>query len=150
MPCALRTVYMFCRIRNTKLDLTVNNLFAKVAVLTYCLGAIAHIVVLVSGHPGDQMPIAIHWIVTLFAGYAGVGFILNIKRMSFKNFSDRFFYGLVLIHLITSAIIHAYSIIWSTNEWLTYFSNTYSYFAVVYFITFGYYSYRLDKRIRKM
>ncbi len=129
---------------------TLRNTFTKVAILTYCLGMLAHIVVLVTGRPGSEMPNVVHWAVTVLAGYSGWGFIVNLKRVPFVNFVDKVLYWLVLIHLLSSALIHAYSIIRNTNDWLTLFGYTYSYFAVAYFFIFGYYSFLLDKRLRKI
>ena len=130
------------------MKLIIRNTFTKVAVLTYFLGTCAHIAVLVTEQPGEQMPNIVHWIVTLLAGYAGLGFLMNIKRIPFRNLADKIVYWFVLIHLVSSALVHGYSIIWNTNDWLTVFSYSYSYFAVLYFFTFGFYSFILDKRIR--
>ena len=131
------------------MKLTLKYTFTKVAVLTYCMGACVHLTVLVTGQPGNQMPDIAHWLVTLLAGYAGIGFIVNIKKTPFKGLGDKVIYGLVLFHLMSSALVHAYSIIWHTNDWLSAFSYSYSYFALVYFVLFGYYSLRLDKRLNK-
>ena len=99
--------------------------------------------------PLDQMPNEAHGILTILAGYAGLGFILSIKKVDFRNLADKIVYGLILFHLSTSALLHAYSIIWDTNDWLKLFSPSYSYFAVIYFASFAYYSLKLDRRLKK-
>ncbi len=132
------------------MNLTLKNTFTKVAILTYCFGSCAHIAVLFLGLPGSQMPNVAHWLVTILAGYAGLGFIVYRKQMRFRKQIEKIVYWLILFHLISSAIMHAYSIIWNTNEWLTVFSYSYSYFAVVYFVIFGYYSFKWDKRLRNV
>ena len=131
------------------MKLTLRNTFAKIAILTYSLGTIGHIVAIIFNPPRDQMPAVAHGVVTILAGYAGIGFILFIKKVDFKNLPDKIIYGLILFHLSTSALIHAYSIIWDTNDWLTFFTPSYSYFAIIYFASFGYYSLKLDKRLNK-
>lgn len=131
------------------MKLTLRNTFAKIAVLIYCLGTIGHIMAIIFRPPLDQMPVVAHGIVTILAGYAGIGFIMFIKKIDFKNVPDKIIYGLVLFHLCTSALIHAYSIIWDTNEWFALFAPSYSYFAAIYFASFGYYSFKLDKRLNK-
>ena len=133
--------------RATIVGFTLKNTFAKVAVLTYGLGTFAHISALVTGRPGHLMPMVAHWAVVILAGYACWGYILFRNRIAFRNQSDKIVHWLILIHLATSALLHAYSLIWNTNEWLKVFSNTYSYIAVVYFIAFGYYSFLLDRRL---
>jgi len=129
--------------------MTLRNAFAKISTLTYCLGTIGHIMVIISKTPIDQMPNEAHGIVTILSGYAGLGFILNIREIDFKNSTDKILYGLIFFHLSMSALLHAYSIIWNTNEWLQIFGPSYSFFAVIYFASFAYYSLRLDRRLKK-
>jgi len=131
------------------MKLTLRNTFAKISILTYCLGTIGHIMAIIFRPPLDQMPDVAHGVVTILAGYASIGFILNIKKVDFKNLADKIVYGLILFHLSTSALLHAYSIIWDTNDWLKVFDPSYSYFAVIYFALFAYYSFKLDKRLKK-
>lgn len=132
------------------MNLTLKSTFTKVAILTYVLGTSVHIARLVLGQSGDQMPNIAHWIVTILTSFAGLGFFVYRKQIPFKNLFDKIVYWLILVHLISSALMHAYSIIWNTNEWLTVFSYSYSYFAVAYFVIFGYYSFKLDKRLRSI
>ena len=132
---------------NIKMNLTLKNTFAKIALLTYCLGTIGHIMTIVFRPPIDQMPTIAHGTVMVLAGYAALGFILNRKKMVFKNLADKFIYGLILFHLTMSALVHAYSIIFSTNEWLNVFNPSYNYLAIIYFASFAYYSFKLDKRL---
>jgi len=94
------------------------------------------------------MPTEAHWVVTILAGYAGLGFVLNIRNVEFISMADKIIYGLIIFHLGTSVIMHVYSIIGETNEWLNIFPSLYSYFALLYFASFGYYSYRLDRRLK--
>ena len=131
------------------MKLTLGNTFAKISILTYSLGTMGHIIAIIFKPPVDQMPVEAHGIVTILAGYAAIGFILFIKKVDFKNLVDKIIYGLILFHLSTSSLIHAYSIIWDTNLWLTFFAESYSYFAVIYFALFGYYSFKLDKKLNK-
>ena len=131
------------------MKLTIRNTFAKISTLTYCLGTIVHIMGVIFKLPFDRIPNEAHEIVTILAGYAGLGFILSIKKVDFKNLADKIIYGLILFHLSTSALLHAYSVIWDTNDWLKIFGPSYGYFAISYFALFGYYSFRLDRRLKK-
>jgi|GEM_PF-1289153 len=124
------------------------NSFTIIAIITYSIGMVGHILVLLTGQAGSEMPNAVHWIVLLLAGYAGLGFLINFKIIPFVNLLDKMLYLLVMIHLLSSALIHLYSILFQTNNWLKVFDYSYSYFAVVYFALFGYYSFRLHHRLR--
>jgi len=130
------------------MKLSLTNTFAKISVLTYFLGTLGHIMRIIFRPPIDQMPIVVHGIVAILAGYAGLGFTINVKKVNFKNLADKIIYGLILFHLCTSALIHLYSIIWDTNEWLKFFGPSYSYFAAIYFASFGYYSFKLDRSLK--
>lgn len=125
----------------------IKNSFAKVALLIYLLGTVAHTLVVVFERDPTQMSDTIHIVVAVLTGYATWGFWLFRRQISFKNLGDKVIYWLVFLHLISSAIMHAYSLIGNTNEWLGVFKPSYSYFAILYFALFAYYSFRLNKRI---
>ena len=100
--------------------------------------------------PIDQMPDVVHFVITVLAGYAGIGFLLNFKKVNFRNLPDKIVYVIILFHLITSSLVHAYSIIWKTNNWLNFFHPVYNYFALVYFAAFAFYCFKLDKGVGKI
>jgi len=108
---------------------------------------VAHGLRIVFKFPIEQMPILIHTVLVVLAGYAGLGYILHFKKVDFANFLDKFIYILILLHLSTTAIMHLYSIIFKTNKWITVFPFWYSYLAIGYFALFAFYSFKLKSRI---
>ena len=123
--------------------------FAKVAVLTYVMGTVVHLTLLFTHLPGTQMPSIAHVMVTFMAGYAALGFVVFAKQVVFRNRYDKIMYGLVTVHLAISALMHAYSMVFDTNNWLEVFPYAYSFVAAAYFIAFGTYAFFLHKRFSK-
>ena len=108
-----------------------------------------HILRLIYNFPIDEIPIEVDWLVVIIGGYAGIGLIIYVNRIPFQNLFDKIIYGLLILHLDGSVILHAY-ILWAgSHEVLNVFSYEYSFFAVAYFIGFGYYVLRLKKRLYK-
>jgi len=121
--------------------------FAKVAIVPYVGGTIAHILRLIYKFPIEEAPFWIHWIVVLFGGYASIGFIFHVKKIKFKGIIDKLLYGLVIFHLGGSVIMHTYSLVVQNNNWMGVFSLEFSYFAIFYFVLLGLYCKSLSKRI---
>lgn len=121
--------------------------FAKVATITYGSGLVAHILNLAGILPVQHMLQWMHAIVGILAGYSGIGFIYYIRKVPLKNMTDRIVYNLIIFHLNISAILHAYSIITNSNNWIQVFPDWWSYAALFYFGAFGYYSFRLHFRL---
>ena len=121
--------------------------FAKVAIVPYIGGTIAHTLRLIYKFPIVEAPFLIHWVVVLFGGYASVGFIFYISKIKFSGIIDKLLYGLVIFHLGGSVIMHTYSLVVQNNNWMGRFSLEYSYFAIIYFVGLGLYCKSLSKRI---
>ena len=122
--------------------------FARVATLIYCMGIIMLILSLIGILPITEMPNFVHYVIILFAGYGGIGFIVYSRKVKFKNIPDKIVFGLIIFHLNISAILHIYSIIANSNEWIGAFPEWYPYLAIVYFASFAYYSFRLNFRLK--
>jgi len=121
--------------------------FARVALLPYIGGTVIHILRLIYNLPVNKIPFEADWLVVIVGGYAGLGLIIYANRIPFQNLFDKIIYGLLIFHLNSSVIVHAY-ILWVGNhEVLSVFSYGYSYFAVAYFVGFGYYVLSLNKRL---
>ncbi len=102
---------------------------------------------LIYNFPIDEIPFEVDWLVVIIGGYAGLGLIIYASRIPFQNLIDKIIYGLLIFHLDGSVILHAY-ILWAgSHEVLNVFSYGYSFFAVAYFMGFGYYVFRLKKRL---
>ncbi len=121
--------------------------FARVALLPYIGGTVIHFLRLIYNFPIADIPFAVDWLVVIIGGYAGIGLIIYANKIRFQNLLDKFIYGLLIFHLDGSVILHAY-ILWAgSHEVLNVFSYEYSFFAVAYFMGFGYYVLRLKKRL---
>ena len=106
-----------------------------------------HILRLIYKFPINEMPFEADWLVVIIGGYAGIGLIIYDHRIPFQNLFDKIIYGLLIFHLDGSVILHTY-ILWVGNhEVLNVFSYEYSFFAVAYFMGFGCYVLRLQKRL---
>jgi len=93
------------------------------------------------------MPYELDWVVIVLGGYACAGFIRFAREISFSGPWDKLFYGLVILHLGGSVVMHAYSLIARTHDWAQVFPRGYSYFAIVYFVVLGLYCLRLSRRL---
>ena len=121
--------------------------FARLALLPYIGGTVIHILRLIYNFPIAEMPFEADWLVVIIGGYAGIGLIIYANRIPFQNLLDKIIYGLLIFHLDGSVILHTY-ILWAgSHEVLSVFSYEYSFFAVAYFVGFGYYILRLQKRL---
>ena len=121
--------------------------FARLALLPYIGGTVIHILRLIYNFPIAEMPFEADWLVVIIGGYAGIGLIIYVNRIPFQNLFDKIIYGLLIFHLDGSVILHTY-ILWAgSHEVLSVFSYEYSFFAVAYFVGFGYYILRLQKRL---
>ncbi len=131
-----------------KLESFYADTFARAAATIYCMGIIVLILSLVGILPITEMPNFIHYVIILFAGYSGIGFIVYRRKVRFKNILDKIVFGLIIFHLIVSVILHIYSIIANSNEWIRAFPAWYPNLAIVYFAAFAYYSFRLNFRLK--
>ncbi len=121
--------------------------FARLALLPYIGGTVIHILRLIYNFPIDAIPFEADWLVVIVGGYAGFGLIIYANRIPFQNLFDKIIYGLLIFHLDGSVILHAYILWVRSHEVLNVFSYGYSFFAVAYFMGFGYYVLSLNKRL---
>jgi len=120
--------------------------FAKVAVPVYLGGTIIHISRLIFDFPITKMPVQVDWVVVLLGGYAGMGFLVFVKTISFKSNWDRLAYALLIFHLLGSVALHMYILITNDRAIIGIFPYWYSYIAVAYFAALGFYVLILNKR----
>lgn len=120
--------------------------FAKVALPVYLGGTLIHISRLIFDFPITKMPVQVDWFVVLFAGYAGMGFLVFVKEIFFKSKWDRLAYALLVFHLLGSVLFHMYILIANDRTIIGIFPYWYSYIAVAYFAALGYYVLGLNKR----
>ena len=87
--------------------------------------------------PVQEMPNVAHFVILIAAGYSGIGFLIYFRRAVLPSMAQRIVYVLILLHLSASAILHLYSIVLESNQWMTVFPGWYPYLAVVYFGIFS-------------
>ena len=121
--------------------------FARVCLLPYIGGTIIHILRLVYHLPITEIPVEVDWVVVTVGGYAGLGLIIFANRIPFKNIWDKIAYGLLILHLDGSVIIHTYILYAGNHSVLGVFPYWYSYVAVGYFLALGLYVLNLNKRL---
>ncbi|MDH4070554.1 MAG: hypothetical protein OEV30_09020 [Ignavibacteria bacterium] len=121
--------------------------FTKAALTAYIGGTVAHILRLVFEFPLSEAPSWTHWVITIIAGYASIGLVLFAGKLKISGPIDRILYGTVIVHLGGSTLLHLYSLVMSTNNWMAVFPLRFSYFALVYFVGLGLYCNHLDKRV---
>lgn len=126
------------------------NTFAKVAIIPYVGGTIAHTLRLVYKLPLEEAPSWIHWAIVVVGSYVTVGFLVHAKIIKFRGALDKMLYGLVILHLGGSVMMHLYSLVVQNNHWMGIFPLEYSYFALLYFIGLGLYCRSLSKRIDRL
>lgn len=123
--------------------------YAGVALLPYVGGTIVHVVRLMNGNAVIHIPFAVDYVVVFVGGYAGIGFVLFMRRIPFTHLAARILHGLVAFHLLGSVVLHARAILVGNHDLFAVFSYGYSYFAVVYFVVLGSYCFLLQRRIRR-
>ena len=118
--------------------------FARLALLPYIGGTIAHIFRLLYDFPIERIPTEVDWLIVVIGGYAGVGLVLFANRVPFVNLWDKVGYGLLIFHLNGSVLLHAYMLFVESHDALLIFPYWYSFLAVGYFIGLGLYVRRLN------
>lgn len=123
--------------------------FARVCLLPYIGGTIFHILRLIYKIPIEAIPCEMDWFIVVVGGYGGLGLLIFINRINFKNTWDKIVYGLLIFHLDGSVIAHAYMLFEGNHNLLSIFPLWYSLIAIGYFLTLGLYVYSLNKRFAK-
>src|SRR6188474_2898834 len=126
------------------------NTFARICLLPYIGGTILHILRLIYNFPAEEIPWITDWVIVVLGGYGGLGLIIFIKKIPFKNVWDKIVYGLLLFHLDGSVILHLYMLLKRNHMVLTIFPYWYSFIAVGYFVGLGLYVFNLNKRLYRI
>ena len=116
---------------------TYKSTFSKVGAYIYAAGIVSFIASLLFRFPVQEMPNVVHAVILIAAGYSGIGFLIYFRRAVLPSMVQRIIYLLILLHLSASAILHLYSIVLKSNQWITVFPGWYPYVAVVYFAIFS-------------
>jgi len=121
--------------------------FARVCLLPYIGGTVLHILRLIYDFPVLNLPFEVDWFIVVIGGYGGLGLIVFVNKVPFKNIWDKIAYGLLIFHLDGSVIIHAYTIFIGNHDFFLIFPYHYSFVAIAYFIPLGLYVLNLNKRL---
>jgi len=117
--------------------------------LPYVGGTILHILRLIYNIKIEDIPFEIDWFIILIGGYGGLGLLVFINKVPFKNTWEKIVYGLLIFHLNGSMILHAYILFVGKHDILNVFPYWYSYIAVFFFIALGIYVINLNKKLYK-
>ena len=123
------------------------NSFARVCLLPYIGGTIIHILRLIYNIPITEMPFEVDWVIVILGGYGGIWLILFANTIPFKNVWDKIAYGILIIHLDGSVVLHSYILFAGNHNTLSIFPYSYSFFAVGYFLVLGIYVIGINKKL---
>ncbi|MHC4106972.1 MAG: methyltransferase family protein [Planctomycetota bacterium] len=105
--------------------------FLKVGVFVLAAGAVAHVVRLTVGLPVLQMPDSIHAFLVVLPAYAGFGCIVYARRINLAGVHHAVILALIIGLLVTTVVMHIYSMVAHDNRWLGVFPMWYSVAAVL-------------------
>ena len=97
--------------------------------------------------PITEIPVEVDWVVVIVGGYAGLGLVIFAHKVPFQNIWDKIAYGILIIHLDGSVLLHAYILCVGSHQVLGIFPYWYSFVAVGYFLGLGLYVLNLNKRL---
>jgi hypothetical protein len=95
------------------------------------------------------MPVEVDCVVVTVGGYAGLGLIIFARQIPFNSVWDKIAYGLLIVHLDGSVIVHAYILYSGNHSVLGVFPYWYSFVAIGYFLALGLYVLNLNKRLAR-
>lgn len=124
--------------------------FARVCLLPYIGGTILHTLRLIYNFRIENLPSEIDWFIVIIGSYSVLGLFVFSKQIPFTSIWDKIGYGLLIFHLGGSVILHAYILLIGNHEILNIFPYWYSFIAVGYFIAFGLYVFKLNKKLYRM
>ena len=111
--------------------------FAAVAAFIYLVGILGFVISLATDFPLSEMPPVAHGVVLFCTIYGAFGFIIFRRRIVVSSGWIRFFYLLITAHLLISALLHAYSLYFHSNNWIDVFPPWYQFLGMLYFAFFA-------------
>ena len=117
--------------------------FSKVAALIYGFGILSFLGIIAFNFPVQEMPDPFHYIILVLGGYSGIGFLVYHRKVLLSRPFQWVIYWLIAVHLLGSTLLHLYSLLFETNQWITVFPPWYPFLAIAYFSFFAYFSFRL-------
>jgi hypothetical protein len=111
--------------------------FPRLTAVLYTGGALFHLIRVVSGFSPTDIPLFIDWIIAIVALYGGLGFLFYFRAFGKLGSWRRVVVGIMVLHLLTSAVVHVYIIVTQSHAVLGIFPITYSVAALFAFLGFA-------------
>ncbi len=121
------------------------RLFPHVGAAIYVVGIVSFVATRLFGLPVTEMPDALHVVIALAAGVAGVGFLVHFRRILARRRVEVVLYTMMTGHLLLSSALHVWSLVTRSNEWIGLFPDWYPYLATTYFALFAWLCWRFPR-----
>jgi hypothetical protein len=105
--------------------------------LLYTGGALFHFIRVLTGFSPTDIPLFIDWVIAIAALYGGFGFLFYFRAFSNSKSWRRVVVGIMVFHLLMSAVVHVYIIVTQSHVVLSIFPVTYSAAAFFAFLGFA-------------
>ncbi len=112
--------------------------FLKVGVFLLAAGVVVHVLRLSFDLvPITNMPDSAHAFLVVLPAYTVFGCIVYARRMNLAAVYQKVIFALILILLLTTLVMHVYSLVAHTNRWLGIFPMWYSVVAILLYSSFA-------------
>ncbi len=113
--------------------------FLKVGIFVFAGGVVAHALRLTVGLPILEMPVSLHAFLVVLPAYTAFGCIVYARQIDLAGVPRKVILALIIALLLITVVMHVYSIVAHTNEWLGIFPMWYSILAVIVYGGFAYF-----------
>ena len=113
--------------------------FLKVGALVLVGGMVAHMLRLTVGLPVLQTPVSLHSFLVVLPAYTVFGCIVYWRQIDLAGIPRKITLALIILLLLTTVVMHAYSIAADDNSWYRIFPMWYSALAVIVYGGFAYF-----------
>ncbi|MEW6737820.1 MAG: hypothetical protein AB1489_41450 [Acidobacteriota bacterium] len=122
--------------------------FGKIAAITYCAGICLHLTRIFSANFNvNDVPFAFDILITLGAGYGGIGYLIFSRQVYFTTRLAIIPYILITLYLLSSTTLHIHTLVVGNHESYRVFPLWYSYLIIFIMGLSAWYSWKL--RIKK-
>ena len=113
--------------------------FLKVGALVLVGGVVAHVLRLTVGLPVLQTPVSLHSFLVVLPAYTVFGCIVYWRQIDLAGTFRKIILALIIGLLLTTVVMHAYSIVAHDNSWYRIFPMWYSALAEIVYGGFAYF-----------
>ncbi len=113
--------------------------FLKVGTFVFAGGVVAHVLRLTVGLPILEMPVSLHAFLVVLPAYTAFGCIVYARQIDLAGVHRKVILALIIALLLITVVMHVYSIVAQTNEWLGIFPMWYSILAVIVYGGFAHF-----------